>query len=299
MIYTLTLNPSLDYYMQTENLIPGSINLSSSERLLCGGKGINVCRVLRSLGSPAKAVTVTAGATGELIESMLKAEGMPTQTVKAGAGMSRICVKLRGREETDINGSGPDLDENTLSRVSEILKAIPPEDLLVIAGRPGRGVPGDVFARLLSGVKAKLTADTTGGYLKALLPHRPCLIKPNEDELYELTGTRDYRQGAMMLREAGAGNVLVSLGGRGAYLLCEDGRELTSYPPKIKPLDTTGAGDSMLAGFLAARAKGADASLCLRIATAAGTAACTVLGTAQKKDVLQTAEKITIREDLR
>ena len=282
MIYTVTLNPSLDYLVRTDAVRPGALCRTREETLHPGGKGVNVALVCAALGVPARAAGFIAGQTGALFASLLAETGVEYDFCRLDAGMTRINVKVSSREgQTELNGSGPAIPPEALDRLAASLDALGPEDWLVLSGSVPAGVPADVYARLLARVHKNgvhTLVDTSGDALKNALPCAPDLIKPNRDELDALIGgaPRDLPGLAACLRqlqETGARNVLLSLGAEGALFAPEDGDALFLEAPEGAVVQTVGSGDAMAAAWLYARTSGLPDAEALRWAVAAGSAA--------------------------
>lgn len=266
MVYTVTLNPSLDYIVDVKAFQPGRVNRTSAEQIYPGGKGINVSLMLAHLGQESTALGFLAGFTGCEIERRLQEVGIRTEFIRVD-GMSRINVKLRGgqeAEETEINGMGPALDVAALQRLYGQLDELKAGDTLVLAGSVPATAPGEIYAdicRHLKGREIRIVVDATREALQCTLPYHPYLIKPNHHELGALFGVElqtreDVVAYAQKLQDQGAVNVLVSLGGEGAVLVAEDGKVYTSPAPKGTVRNAVGAGDSMVAGFLTGLATG-------------------------------------------
>lgn len=293
MIHTLTLNPSLDYLLSLDEFVPGGLNRAREAQLFEGGKGINVALMLARLGQPVRALGFRAGATGRLLRELLAAEGLEEALLPLPEGFTRINLKLEAAaEETELNGPGPAPGPAALAALERQLAAIPPEDTLVAAGSLPPGLPADSYDRLLTPCAARgvrCVLDTGGEALRAGLAARPWLIKPNLAELAGLLGLSAEEQAALApkpgeapgpaLLEAmctaqslGARNVLVSLGGQGAALLAERGELRYQPAPAGRPVNTAGAGDSLLAGFLAELGRSASPTEALRLGVAAGSA---------------------------
>lgn len=262
MIYTVTFNPSLDYSIRIDNFKTGDLNRTSYEEVRVGGKGVNVSIVLHDLGVDNVALGFIAGFTGDQIESGMQQLGCTTSFIHLPHGFSRINVKLAGREEnpTEMNGMGPAVSaeeyEQFMVRLRQMLKA---GDTLVLSGSIPASMPQDTYERILEEVdtdKICVVVDTSSSLLRHTLPYRPFLIKPNLAELSELFG-RDLTKYddivgcAKHLQEEGARNVLVSMGAEGAILVTEEGQVFSAPAPDGDLVDTIGAGDSMVAGFLA------------------------------------------------
>lgn len=244
MIYTVTFNPSLDYVIQVDKLVPGEINRTTHEAVYPGGKGNNVSVILSNLGHSSKALGFTAGFTGEALENMLKEFGCDTAFIRLPEGSTRINVKINAGEETEINGQGPVITEEAQQALFEQLDALKKEDILVLAGSIPNTLPSDIYERILEHLQGRgihFVVDATKELLLKVLKYHPFLIKPNNHELGEMFGvtlkTRDeIVTYAKKLQEMGAKNVLVSMAGDGAILLTEDGIIYKAKPPKGKVL---------------------------------------------------------------
>ncbi len=293
MIYTVTLNPALDYVMQVDTFTEGETNRSGGEYIQFGGKGINVSVVLSRLGVPTTAIGFVAGFTGEALEKAIKAEGVCADFIHLKAGLTRINVKLKGDKETEINAGGPVIDGDALGTLYRQLDALKTGDILVLAGSVPKSLPTDIYAQILrhlQGRDIRFVVDATGEVLKATLPYAPFLIKPNLRELEELSGrplsdTNAVIAAAKELQAAGAQNVLVSLGKDGALLLDANGEIHMVAAHKGTLINTVGAGDSMVAGFLAGADKGYAYALALGNAAGGATAFGETL--AEKEDILR------------
>lgn len=280
MIYTVTLNPAIDFVINMDNPILGTINRSESESLHCGGKGINVSSVLKELNIPSIATGFLAGFTGKEIEESLRKNGIETDFVHLEGGFSRINVKIRSDEETDINTQGPDISDYDIHLLCKKLEEINDNDILVLSGSAPKNADDNIYAKLLSKVsKSNVTTvvDTTGKKLLNTLPYNPFLIKPNVSELMETFNTKittlhDIEKYAIKLQSLGARNVLVSMGDKGSVLFSEDKQVIIQSAPKGNAVDTVGAGDSMVAGFIAGFIKSHDYKFALKLATACGSA---------------------------
>lgn len=280
MIYTITTNPSIDYTMETD-LILGEVNRPKSEVIYPGGKGINVSIVLGRFGEDTKALGFAAGRIGQTIREMLDDMGCPNNMIKLGGGrQSRINVKFKGTAETAetaVNGFGPNLEEEDMIRLLDLLKGVKPEDTVVLSGWT-KSIPFYVsILRQVSAAGCLTVLDCTGEALWQCLSCRPFLIKPNLSELGELFGVEDleFMEGvdlAMQLQKEGARNVLVTMGGGGAFLLTEE-QELYSAEACVGQVrNTVGAGDSLIAGFLTGLKRTGDYGEALRLGIAAGSA---------------------------
>ena len=276
MIYTVTFNPAIDYVVHTGGLVLGSVNRASSESMFFGGKGINVSIVLAELGVRSIALGFTAGFTGEAIENGVRAMGIETDFIRLPEGNSRINVKIKSGEETELNGQGPDIDTASLEKLFARLDGLSEGDTLILAGSIPKSLPPDVYERILkrlSGREIRTVVDASGELLMNVLKYRPFLIKPNDQELGELFGVKiESKEDVVLyggkLRELGARNVLVSMAGEGAVLLDENGGVHRSAACRGTVRNSVGAGDSMLAGFVSGLEKGFDYAL--RLGTACG-----------------------------
>ena len=259
MIYTVTFNPSLDYIVSVEDFKTGKTNRTSSELMLPGGKGVNVSIVLQNLGIANTALGFTAGFVGEEIERRLREQGIRTDFIPVENGNSRINVKLKSIEGTEINGAGPGIGEDKVELLMRRLETLGEGDVLFLAGSIPESMPDDIYRsimRRLDGRGVLTVVDATRDLLMNVLDYHPFLIKPNNHELGEIFGvelnTRDevvpYGQ---KLREQGARNVLISMAGEGAVLVAEDGSVWKEPAPEGRLVNGVGAGDSMVAGFMA------------------------------------------------
>lgn len=259
MIYTVTLNPSLDYIVTVEHFSCGIVNRTKSEKLYPGGKGINVSMVLKNLGHENTALGFLAGFTGDRIEQLLKEKGISTDFIRVESGVSRINVKLRSDEETEINGQGPDIGAADIDALCRRLDMLKEGDILVLAGSIPHGMPDSVYMDMMARLekkKLRIVVDAAGDLLRRALVHQPFLVKPNSHELGGLFGVTlqdkaEVTAYAGKLKEMGARNVLVSMAQDGAVLLAEDGSVYMAEAPKGELKNSVGAGDSMVAGFLA------------------------------------------------
>lgn len=259
MIYTLTFNPSLDYIVTVPKFTCGVVNRTSDELILPGGKGINVSMVLGNLGFENTALGFLAGFTGEKLKSLVEEKGVHAKFIPVKEGMTRINVKLRAEQETEINGQGPVIAAEDIQKLYEKLDALQDGDILVMAGSIPDVMPQTIYMDImgyLQGKRLKIVVDATKDLLGNVLQYHPFLIKPNNHELGEIFRAEikekaDIITYAKKLQEMGARNVLVSMAGDGAVLVAEDGSVFQSEAPKGKVVNSVGAGDSMVAGFLA------------------------------------------------
>lgn len=259
MIYTVTFNPSLDYIVDVEHFAAGQINRTSGELLFPGGKGINVSIVLKNLGLPNAALGFAAGFTGREIRRMLAEKDIDDRFIEVEEGHSRINVKLRSDEETEINGQGPMIAREHIQQLYSQLDSLKEGDVLVLAGSIPSVMPETMYEdimKYLSGRGVRIIVDATKDLLMNVLPYHPFMVKPNNHELGEIFGVRlrtkeEVIPYAKKLQEKGARNVLISMAGEGALLIAEDGRVYESDPPTGTLRNSVGAGDSMVAGFTA------------------------------------------------
>ncbi len=290
MIYTVTLNPALDYVMDCENIRSAQVNRATGTQFIAGGKGINVSVILSNLGEKNIATGFIGGFVGDKLRQMLTKQGIAHDFVEI-SGESRINVKLRGSDETEINALGPTVTENELERLYEKLSQLTREDMLVLSGSKPLGLESDVYERIMkrSGA-ARVFVDATGELLKKTLELRPEVIKPNNYELSELTGMpaetdEEVVAAARKLISSGARGVLVSRGKKGGVFVCEGKEPLFAQAPKGTPINTVGAGDSMLAGFIFARANGFDDKKALSFSVCTGSASAFSANLATKEEI--------------
>ena len=290
MIYTLTLNPALDYAVYVPAFAQGKTNRSAHEQLDFGGKGINVSYVLQQLGVETTALGFVAGFTGRALIELLESAGVACDFVELPRGMTRINVKIKGERESEINAQGPEIDAASLEALYAKLDALTAGDTLLLAGSIPKSLPSDSYERILARLAnrgIRFAVDAEGQLLLNTLKYHPFLIKPNRDELSaiskrELSDESELVSAARQLQELGACNVLVSLGGDGALLLDETGAVHRKPAVGGKPVNTVGAGDSMVAGFLAGASRGYDYALRLGLAAGGATACSPVLATREE-----------------
>ena len=259
MIYTVTFNPSLDYIVRLDSFTAGEINRTNYEQVLGGGKGINVSIVLSNLGHKSTALGFIAGFTGDEITRQLEGFGVKQDFIRLTKGFSRINVKVKADKETEINGQGPDITPEAQQKLFEQLDQLKENDTLVLAGSIPNTLPDDIYQRIMERLSKKnirIVVDATKNLLMNVMPYRPFLIKPNNHELGEMFGVvlktdEEIIAHAKKLQEKGARNALISMAGDGAIMLTEDGDIYRSEAPKGKLVNSVGAGDSMVAGFIA------------------------------------------------
>ncbi|MEE1013867.1 MAG: 1-phosphofructokinase [Clostridia bacterium] len=280
MIYTLTFNPALDYIIQVPTYTEGIVNRTVGEKILPGGKGINVSIVLNSLGVPSTALGFAAGFTGTVLTQMLAEQGIQSDFIYLQKGFSRINVKIKARQETEINGQGPEIDAKALTLLYEKLGTLAKGDILILAGSVPNTLPDSTYREIMEHLAEKnltVVVDATGSLLTNTLELRPFLIKPNLAELEEIFDKKlhtdeEIADCAKELCRRGAENVLVSMGGKGALLVTGAGQVFYHPAPKGRVINSTGAGDSMVAGFLAGYLKTQDMMHALRLGICAGSA---------------------------
>ncbi|MDY4523068.1 MAG: 1-phosphofructokinase [Atopobium sp.] len=259
MIYTVTFNPALDYVVRLDALAPGKINRVNYENVMPGGKGINVSIVLGNLGHTSCALGFIAGFTGSALEQLVSAHGCKTQFIRTQTGMTRINVKIKAGEETEINGIGPHITPDELQQLFNQLDQLVSGDILIISGSVPSVLPSDMYEQImarLSGRGIEIVVDAELDLLLNVLQYHPFLIKPNNHELgaifnVELTTRDEVIPYAQKLQEKGARNVLISMAGEGAVFVSEKGEVLQSPAPQGTLVNSVGAGDSMVAGFVA------------------------------------------------
>lgn len=299
MIYTVTFNPAVDYVVHSDELIVGSVNRSQKEEIYFGGKGINVSMVLGELGIKSKALGFVAGFTGDAIEKGIADKGVCSDFVKLHKGFSRINVKIKAKDETELNGQGPDILKEDIDKLFEKLDEISDGDTIVLAGSIPGSLPSDIYERILERLgtkKVRVVVDATKELLMNVLKYKPFLIKPNNFELGEMFGTElktddEIAAYAGKLKVMGAMNVLVSMAGDGAILLDENGRVHKCGVCKGRVKNSVGAGDSMVAGFLAGCETG-DYEYALKLGTAAGGATAFSDGLAKKELVYELLKQL-------
>ncbi len=289
MVYTVTFNPSIDYIMTVSPFKEGETNRTSAERFTAGGKGINVSLALRNLGVETTAIAFTAGWTGREIERQLTESGLPCEFIRVD-GESRINVKIKSGVETEINGRGAAVDEAAFARLLDKLGRLRAGDVLALSGNAAIGTAEDVYTRIMSSVPSgvAVTVDAHGDLLKSVLPLRPLLIKPNLDELCGIFGRNigddEIGSCAEELRQAGARNVIVSLGAGGAVLASECGVHRLAAP-RGKLVNSTGAGDTLVAGFIAEYLRSGDVLSSFAYGVAAGSACAFMEGFPRREEV--------------
>lgn len=301
MIYTVTFNPSLDYIVTVKEFQVGMTNRTESEKLLPGGKGINISIVLKNLGIENTALGFVAGFTGTEIARKVDELGVHAEFMQIPQGISRINLKLQSIDGTEINGAGPDISKQQVEELLERLDNLQAGDILCLAGSIPKSMPSDIYQKILIRLQDKgilTVVDATKELLTKVLQYRPFLIKPNNYELGELFGvnlqTRQEVVGyAKKLQDMGARNVLVSMAGEGAVLLAENGQVYSAPAPKGELVNGVGAGDSMVAGFVAGWLETKDYGQAFRMGLAAGSASAFSENLATKEEILTILQQVT------
>ncbi len=300
MIYTVTFNPAIDYVVHADDMQVGAVNRSRQEEVYFGGKGINVSVVLHELGLASKALGFVAGFTGEAIEQGLRADGIETDFIHLEKGFSRINVKIKSSEETELNGQGPEIPEDKLRQLFDQMEQVQDGDTIILAGSIPTSLPADVYEQILrhlSGKQVRAVVDATRDLLVNVLKYKPFLIKPNNFELGEIFGVPlkddvdEIVRYAGKLQEMGARNVLVSMAGDGAVLLDENGGVHACGVCKGTVKNSVGAGDSMVAGFVAGCETG-DYDYALKLGTATGGATAFSEGLAKKELIAELLQQL-------
>lgn len=304
MIYTITFNPSLDYIVTVPDFKLGAVNRTEKEILFPGGKGINVSIVLKNLGMESTILGFTAGFTGEEIRRRVQEMGCKEELITVGNGYSRINLKLRSKEESEINGMGPVIEQDVINQLYRKLGGLQNGDILVLAGSIPVSMPDTMYSdimQFLEGKDIRVVVDATRDLLVNVLKYHPFLIKPNNHELGEIFGVElkekaEVLKYAKKLQEQGARNVLVSMAGEGAVLAAEDGSVYESAAPKGHVVNSVGAGDSMVAGFLYGYLRSETYKTAFQVGVATGSASAFSENLATKAEV-ETVLKTMISEE--
>lgn len=300
MIYTITFNPALDYISQVENFEIGKINRTQTEKILPGGKGLNVSIVLKNLGIESTALGFVAGFTGEELKTDIEQRGIKTDFVKVEKGLTRINVKISSKEETALNGNGPEVTEENIEQLLKKIDNIKSDDTVILAGNIPKCINNNIYeiiCKKLEQNKVRFIVDATKELLMNVLKYKPFLIKPNREELEEtfkekIETKEEIVEHAKRLQEIGAQNVLISLGGEGAILVTTENKEYFLNAPKGKVLNTVGAGDSMVAGFVAGYEKSGDYEYAFKVGIATGSASAFSMNLATAKEVANLLKEI-------
>ena len=300
MIYTITFNPALDYIMVVPSCRNGEVNRTESEKIMAGGKGINVSIVLNNMGVENTALGFISGFTGGAIENILADMNCKTDFIKLDNGFSRINVKIKSDTETEINGQGPDISDGAVKKLYEKLDSLNDGDTLVLAGSIPSSLSDSIYCEIMDYLKDKklnIVVDATKDLLVNVLKYKPFLVKPNNHEIGEIFGVElktrsEVISYAKKMQEMGAKNVLVSMAGEGAVFVGENGEVYESEAPKGKLVNSTGAGDSMVAGFLAGYMEKQDFMYALKMGLSAGSASAFSENLATKEEILNVFKTI-------
>lgn len=312
MIYTITFNPALDYTVQVEKFEIGKINRTKSENILAGGKGLNVSIILKRLGIENTALSFIAGFTGKELERKIRKYNIETEFIETNRGYTRINVKISSLEknsliqesETALNGNGPEITENDIEKLLQKIQNINSNDIVILSGNIPKCINENIYeiiCKELDGKNVKFVVDASQKLLMNCLKYKPFFIKPNKEELEETFNTKIETKEeiiiyAKKLQEKGAQNVLISLGGDGAILLTEKDEVYYSNTPKGQVINTVGAGDSMVAGFVAGYLKKKDYKEALKLGIASGSATAFSAGLAMNEEINGLLKQITIEK---
>lgn len=280
MIYTVTFNPALDYVMIIDEFKSGDVNRCEKEFLNPGGKGINVSTMLSELGAENIALGFIAGFTGKELVNKLNERNVKADFIELKDGLTRINVKIKGNIESEINAKGPNIQKEDIDKLLSQIDSLKDEDILVLAGSIPSSVDDDIYEQIMKRLSEKnvhVVVDATKDLLKNVLKFKPFLIKPNHHELAEffdvkINSDEEIVEYAKKLQEMGAENVLVSMAGDGAILVTKDNEVIKTGTPKGEVVNSVGAGDSMVAGFIYGYLKNKDYKEALRFGSAAGSA---------------------------
>lgn len=300
MIYTVTFNPSLDYIVSVDDFKLGLTNRTSSELILPGGKGTNVSTVLKNLGFESTALGFVAGFTGNEIVKRLNDMGIKSDFISIENGISRINLKLKSIDGTEINGAGPDISEDKVNELMDKLNQLKEGDVLVLAGSIPSSMSDNIYRDIMADLKDRgvmIVVDATKDLLLNVLEYHPFLIKPNNHELGEifdvkLTTREEVIPYGRKLQEKGARNVLVSMAGEGAVLIAEDGQVFDTPAPKGKLINGVGAGDSMVAGFVAGWIEKQDYEYAFHMGVASGSASAFSENLATKEEIINVYNQV-------
>lgn len=301
MIYTVTLNPALDYVVKVNHFTLGAVNRTVQEDIYCGGKGLNVSTILKRLGYESMALGFVAGFTGEEIGRRAKELGIQPDFIRVQKGISRINVKMKSDEESEINGMGPEISKEEVEQLLEKLEGLQQGDVLVLSGSIPPSLKDDFYERIMARLDGRgilIVVDAEKKLLLNVLQYHPFLIKPNHHELGEmfgvkLKGVEEIVCYAKRLQEQGARNVLVSMAGDGAVLVDENGTIYEKMAPKGIVKNSVGAGDSMVAGFLAGYLEKKDYEHALRLGSSCGSASAFSEDLATKEDIMRLYEQLS------
>ena len=302
MIYTVTLNPSIDYVIKLEHLNTGHVNRVNSENVYPGGKGINVSRILKTLGNDNVATGFVSNFTGDFIKNSLYEQNIKSDFIQLDNGFTRINVKIKSDEETEINGQGPHISEEKLNELFNKLDELREDDILILAGSIPSTLNENLYEVIMDKVKeskAKVVVDATKKLLLNVLKYNPFLIKPNNHELEEIFNVRIHNEEdiityANKLKDMGAKNVLVSRGKDGALLVTEDNKVYVSNVPKGNVINSVGAGDSMVAGFVCGYLNTNSYEEALKLGAASGSATAFSSDLAKRELIYKLIDHISI-----
>jgi len=299
MIYTVTLNPALDYVIQVDHFKTGQINRNKTENIYFGGKGINVSCILNELGFSTTALGFIAGFTGKALSDGLNNMGIVSDFIEVQKGMTRINVKMNSDEETEINGTGPLIDESDFETLKDKVRSLTSEDTLILSGSIPSCMQSDTYEKIVECLNddVRLVVDAEKDLLLRILKYKPFLIKPNNIELGDMFGVKlnsdeEIVCYAKRLQEKGARNVLVSMAKDGAILVDEEGNVTKQGVAKGTVVNSVGAGDSMVAGFLAGYLQTKDYAYALKLGTACGGATAFHSGLATKEEIDEVLETL-------
>lgn len=304
MIYTVTFNPSLDYIVAVDDLKLGATNRTSYEQMLAGGKGINVSYVLKNLGVDSTALGFMAGFVGKEIRRRIQEEGIHADFLMLDEGVSRINVKIRNIDGTEINGMGPDIPKDKVDELMKKIHTLKQGDMLILAGSIPKSMPDTIYMDIMAQLQDKgidIVVDATGDLLMKVLPYHPFLVKPNNHELGEIFGVELKDRESVIpyakkMQEMGAANVLVSMAGEGAVLAAANGKVYLAPAPKGKLVNGVGAGDSMVAGFLAGWLKEKDYRHAFHMGIATGSASAFSEYLATREQIEEVYRQVTSEE---
>lgn len=300
MIYTLTLNPAIDHIVRVDKLELGETNRMHEESISAGGKGINVSKIFKNLDEESIALGYIAGFTGREVERLVNEEGISSDFIKVENGFTRINTKIKSKKETEINGPGLEITEKDKKALLDRLDRIQDGDYLFLSGSIPSSMDEGFYAEIMEHLSSKdviIAVDTTGQALKKTLEYGPKLVKPNLRELeyffdVEITDNKDIEKYSRKLQEMGATNIIISMGGDGAYFLSEEGDRMFLKAPKGKVIDTVGSGDSMVAGFIYAIKEGYSLVEAFKFSVACGSATAFSEKLATKQEILNLYENL-------
>lgn len=300
MIYTLTLNPAIDHIVRVDRLELGETNRMHEESISAGGKGINVSKIFKNLDEESIALGYIAGFTGREVERLINEEGISSDFIKVENGFTRINTKIKGEKETEINGPGLEITEKDKEALLDRINKIQDGDYLFLSGSIPSSMDEGFYAEIMEHLSSKdviIAVDTTGQALKKTLEYGPKLTKPNLRELenffdVEITDNKDIEKYSRKLQEMGATNIIISMGGDGAYFLSEEGDRMFLKAPKGKVIDTVGSGDSMVAGFIYAIKEGYSLVEAFKFSVACGSATAFSEKLATKQEILNLYENL-------